>query len=95
MICYRDRTFCTAACANDQCGIKLTEAVKEAAAKSGLPVSFADYRETCEIFIPEAIPGQALPLIRSTVRKPPIPSRPPSRIISSAVSIAGSGGTSI
>ena len=52
MICYRDRTYCTARCSNTSCGIMLTDAVKEAARLVGLPVSMSDYSATCEIFRP-------------------------------------------
>lgn len=52
MICYRDRTYCTAACANDQCSLKLTEAVREGARKAKLPISMGDRSKGCKIFKP-------------------------------------------
>jgi hypothetical protein len=52
MICYHDRQYCTAACANDQCSLMLTEAVKEGARKAQLPISMGDRSKHCEIYMP-------------------------------------------
>jgi hypothetical protein len=52
MICYRDRQYCTAACANDQCSLMLTEAVKEAAIRAELPVSIGNRSKGCELYRP-------------------------------------------
>ena len=54
MICYRDRTYCAADCANDQCGIRLTAEIIQAAYESCLPVSQDDFSGTCEIYKPTA-----------------------------------------
>ncbi len=51
MICYKDRTFCVAECANTQCGSKLTDEVKFAASYYGLPLSLSDLSGNCELFI--------------------------------------------
>lgn len=39
MICYHDRTFCISP--NCTCGRKLTDHIREAAKKAGLPVAMA------------------------------------------------------
>lgn len=59
MICYRDMTFCTAICGNEECGRNFTDE-KAAAAKEwwkgfgklyeedpdGAPVAFSDFKDT-------------------------------------------------
>ena len=57
MICYRDKTFCSASCANRDCTIRLTPEVYKAAKKwwgkaSGdAPIAFTDYSKTCPAFV--------------------------------------------
>lgn len=58
MICYKDKTFCSAPCAVDSCPRKFTEADRQGAERwwSGLPgeppVAFADMRVGCPDFTP-------------------------------------------
>ena len=51
MTCYRDMTFCIAACAYTPCYHKLTPEVEEAAARwwgsSNAPIAVSDYSDTC------------------------------------------------
>jgi hypothetical protein len=39
MLCYRDMTFCTSPYCKGECGRELTEEVRAAADKAGLPIS--------------------------------------------------------
>lgn len=50
MICYRDRTYCSAyreTCTNDQCNRAVTYAVERDAKRLGLPIAFSDLSEGC------------------------------------------------
>jgi hypothetical protein len=56
MICYKDRTYCTAIgdkCANDRCDRAFTNGVEASAAAFGLPVALSDLWEVCSIRIPK------------------------------------------
>ena len=55
MICYRDKTFCTAQCANEECPDKLTIDVIRASIDTGLDVSQDNFQETCSAFKPDSI----------------------------------------
>jgi len=54
MICYRDRTWCTAPCINADCDRRYTPEVETAAerwwGKPGAPVSLANRSERCPEF---------------------------------------------
>lgn len=56
MICYQDRTFCTAECANDKCEIKLTPKVERDAVKwwgePGAPICQGDLSSGCSEYQP-------------------------------------------
>ena len=51
MITYRDRTFCSAECKNEQCPVILTKDIMVAAKLENLPISIADYSLGCEAYI--------------------------------------------
>ena len=55
MICYRDMTFCFAACANDKCNRKYTKEVITDAAKwwgsNKAPIAVQDMSANCADFI--------------------------------------------
>lgn len=53
MMCYRDRTFCSATdCRDPDCDRKMTEGVERAAAQCGLMVSVAELHKTCADYLP-------------------------------------------
>lgn len=57
MICYKDMTFCSAACATITCR-RNWNAERQAAAdawwgKPGAPVAFSDFSDTCQDFQPK------------------------------------------
>jgi hypothetical protein len=56
MICFRDMTFCTAACADTQCHRRLTPDVKAAARRwwggDDAPIAMADYSDGCQDYDP-------------------------------------------
>lgn len=58
MLCFRDMTFCSAACANDACPRKFDDEQKLAALrwwkKPGAPVAFGDLSEGCPDYQPLA-----------------------------------------
>ena len=49
MLCYRDRTYCAAACRNTECDRNRTHVPADT---QGLPVSWADLSEGCPGFVP-------------------------------------------
>jgi hypothetical protein len=55
MICFQDRTFCIADCANEECRNKLTEKVTAAAeewwGKQGAPISTWDCSQYCPDYV--------------------------------------------
>lgn len=51
MMCYRDRTYCSAPCAAE-CSRKATQEVEEAAKRLELPLSLADLRDCCDEYVP-------------------------------------------
>jgi hypothetical protein len=55
MICYRDKTFCTANCANLPCTSKLTDEVRTDAEKwwgqKGAPIAVSDFSAKCPLFV--------------------------------------------
>ncbi|PCG08724.1 hypothetical protein COA17_11250 [Sphingomonas ginsenosidimutans] len=57
MICFRDRTFCTAACATQGCEQRLTSDVSAAArawwGTPGAPIAVADRSASCADFTPD------------------------------------------
>jgi hypothetical protein len=56
MLCYKDRTFCSAKChqSPDVCNRVLTPGVWNAARQCGLDVSVADLSFDCEMYMPES-----------------------------------------
>lgn len=56
MICYRGKTFCADqdVCRVQQCKDRLTEAEREMALDSGLPVAWAHFGQLCSRFSPSA-----------------------------------------
>ena len=56
MMCFRDMTFCNAACANMSCSRKMTEQVQEAAIRwcgsDKAPIALSDFSEHCEVYQP-------------------------------------------
>ncbi len=54
MLCYKDRTFCEAECANEKCSKKLTLLVKLDAekwwGKPGAPIMTDDLSPHCPVF---------------------------------------------
>ena len=52
MICFKDKTFCSAPCKNHHCHRNWTDELHHAAVKwwggDDAPVAFADYSKTCE-----------------------------------------------
>lgn len=55
MLCYRDRTFCSANCANDKCSVLFTEKIEKDAARFGLPVAFANFSDSCDDFVEKKV----------------------------------------
>jgi hypothetical protein len=55
MMCFRDRGYCDADCANLKCKRKLTDQVKADAeewwGKPNPPVDTADYSDRCEAYV--------------------------------------------
>ncbi len=55
-MCYRDRTYCGADCANTQCDRKLTIEVHQAAEQwwgsPEAPIAVSDYSLTCPAYQP-------------------------------------------
>ena len=49
MLCYRDRTYCAAACRNTECDRNRTHVPADTL---GLPVSWADLSEGCPGYVP-------------------------------------------
>ena len=62
MICYRDRTFCSAPCFNKSCSRLLTEQVKEGARKwwgsDSAPIALSNFSEDCEAFQPSEVKNE-------------------------------------
>lgn len=58
MICFRDKTFCSADCVNTDCHRNFTLDQKAAAerwwGRPGAPVAFANFSEGCADFQPRA-----------------------------------------
>ena len=54
MMCYRDRTYCTAACGADECSRKVTAGVEAAAERAGLPLALSDLSTDCDKYVPGA-----------------------------------------
>ena len=56
MTCYRDRTYCTAACATTECSYMLTDEVRAAAARwwgsEDAPIARGDFSKGCPVFQP-------------------------------------------
>ena len=56
MMCFRDRTYCTAKCQVVNCEIRMTSKVWEDAVKwwgnENAPIAVSDYSSRCEDFIP-------------------------------------------
>lgn len=58
MMCFRDRTFCNAACSCRDCGVRLTDAVRRAAdagwagQRGPAPMSIAARSNGCPDFVP-------------------------------------------
>ena len=52
MLCFRDRTFCSANCDTSPCDRKLTKEVVNAASrwwgKEGAPIAKSDFSRNCE-----------------------------------------------
>lgn len=55
MLCYKDRTFCSANCANEKCSVLFTEKVEKDAAKFGLPVACSDFSDSCDDYIEKKV----------------------------------------
>lgn len=57
MICFRDKTFCTANCVNHSCDDKLTKQVSADADRwwpgEGAPISTNDFSHRCKNYKPE------------------------------------------
>lgn len=55
MICFRDKTFCTADCANKLCPDKLTDKVTQDAKKwwgsESAPIAVSDFSENCTRYV--------------------------------------------
>jgi hypothetical protein len=47
MLCYKDKTYCVAACKNDRCTIRLTDQIRKEAESFGIPLSMADFSKGC------------------------------------------------
>lgn len=56
MICFRNRTFCSAACLCTHCDVRLDEAVRPAAAAwwGPAPLLIADRSAGCPNLVPDA-----------------------------------------
>lgn len=60
MICFRDRTFCTAACRCSRCDLRLDDAVRRTAAawwngqRGPVPLPIADRSAGCPDFVTDA-----------------------------------------
>lgn len=51
MICYKDRTYCTASrtlCKNDKCYRFMSEDEQQEAIDNGLPVAYSDFFDGCK-----------------------------------------------
>jgi hypothetical protein len=55
MMCFRDMTFCNAACGNASCPLMLTDKVKAEAekwwGKPNAPIAVSDDSETCRSYV--------------------------------------------
>lgn len=51
MLRYRDMTFCSCDCINDECFRMFTEKDKQVAGKQGVPVDFADHKDGCKWYV--------------------------------------------
>lgn len=48
MLCYKDKTYCLPKdCSNTRCYNRLTDKIKNAAARQGLPICTSDYTDVC------------------------------------------------
>lgn len=60
MLCYKDMTFCTAACRNTGCNRLLTQQVQQAADRwwggPDAPIAQADFSDTCSTYMPAQQP---------------------------------------
>lgn len=56
MICYRDKTFCSASCLTVDCHRQFTADDRERAerwwGKPGAPVAFSDFSQRCAEYLP-------------------------------------------
>lgn len=55
MICYKDKTFCSAECMNRDCHRNYSPEVHDAAVAWGgedAPVAFSDFSKGCSEFVP-------------------------------------------
>jgi len=58
MICFLDRTFCSAKCRNDTCSRQFTDELHERARKwwehdpNNAPIAFSDFSRTCKEYLP-------------------------------------------
>ena len=59
MMCYKDQTFCTAQCRNDQCDLRLTLNVLARAESLGLWVAQGDRSQGCNGYQPITLPPSA------------------------------------
>jgi hypothetical protein len=63
MICFRDMTFCQAACLNASCHRRFTPEIRAAADRwwkePGAPIAFSDFSPTCRDYAPEGGADQA------------------------------------
>lgn len=68
MMCYRDRTYCDAPCAvgpaaagRALCSRFVTDEVRAAADRAGLPLALSDFRDTCPRFVRAALRPEETP----------------------------------
>lgn len=54
---YKDKTFCTAHCINENCPRRLTQEIKKGAEQFGLPLSLLDFSSDCDVYQPVYMRG--------------------------------------
>lgn len=57
MMCYRDRTYCSAPCVTVECSRCVTPEIEAASERSGMPLALSDFRDTCGRYVPPHSPS--------------------------------------
>jgi hypothetical protein len=52
MICYKDKTFCSSDCLNQECYRYADAGTEKDAEEFGLPMAWSDFSKTCPYYLP-------------------------------------------